>query len=556
MNITFTRLIYSISFLLAMLATSFTNGQCHASFASAQVSNTLTIEFSDASTSPANVITSWLWEFGDGTSSADQNPHHTFTHDGTFHVCLTIHDNIGCSNQLCQDVIVNAVTSNCHTSFTSSQVTNTLTVAFTDASTSAGTITSWLWNFGDGTTSSDQNPHHTFTHDGTFHVCLVTHDNQGCASDVCLDIIVTGVAASCHSSFTFGQISNTLTIEFADASTTANTITSWLWEFGDGTSSADHNPHHIYTHDGTYHVCLTIHDNQGCSNQSCQDVVVSGVSASCHALFTTSPTNNPLEIHFSDGSSSAGTITSWLWNFGDGHTSTNQNTGHAYTHGGTYHVCLTIHDNLGCSSEYCHDVIITAPATQCHAAFTFVADSTNLVQFTNTSTGTTTSTTYEWTFGDGTSSADQNTSHTYSHADHYTVCLFINDPVTGCHEHYCQTINSNHRQGHDHHALVPLHSFVNDAGVTINLSSEQYIINYPNPFRTSAAIQYELTEDANVQVDIFDRNGRKMLKVLNEHQSEGQHTQAIHAGTLSPGLYILKMNVGGESFQKKIVIVR
>lgn len=226
MNKTFTHFIYTIAFLFVGFFTTQAKAQCHASFTFGQISNTLTIEFADASTIPGGTVTSWLWEFGDGTSSADQNPHHTFPHDGTFHVCLTIHDNTGCSNQFCHDVIVNPVTPSCHTSFTSAQIANTLTVEFTDGSTTAGTITSWLWNFGDGTTSADQNPHHTFPHDGTFHVCLVTHDNQGCSSDVCHDITVNPVPATCHTSFTFGQVANTLTIEFADASTTSGTITS------------------------------------------------------------------------------------------------------------------------------------------------------------------------------------------------------------------------------------------------------------------------------------------------------------------------------------------
>jgi hypothetical protein len=69
-------------------------------------------------------------------------------------------------------------------------------------------------------------------------------------------------------------------------------------------------------------------------------------------------------------------------------------------------------------------------------------------------------------------------------------------------------------------------------------------------------IQYELTNDANVQIDIVDRNGRRMKKLLNENQTAGQHTQTINAGSLSAGLYILKMNVGGENFQKKIMVVK
>lgn len=542
--------VYIISIVTAFKS----NAQCHASFMYWQMANSLTIQFTDSSTSD-HTITSWLWEFGDGTSSADQNPHHTFTHDGTYNVCLTIHDNTGCTNQFCHDVIVTAVTGNCHTAFTFGQVSNSLTVQFTDASTSANTITSWLWNFGDGTTSTDQNPHHTFTHDGTFQVCLVTHDNQGCVSDVCHNVVVNPVTANCHSSFTFGQVANTLTIEFADSSTSANTITSWLWEFGDGTTSNDQNPHHTYPHDGTFHVCLTTHDNQGCSNQYCHDIIVTGtgVPVSCHALFTITNTNNPFEIHFTDASTSANTITSWLWDFGDGTTSHDQNMTHTFNHDGTYHVCLTIHDNQGCTNQYCHEITIQHNPPACHAEYSFHSDSTGSIQFTNTSTGTTPHTTYAWNFGDGTSSTDENPHHHFDHPGHYTVCLFIHDSTTNCESHFCHTIENNQRNSH---ALVSQYYFVNNDGSSVLLNGEQYIVSYPNPFRTSMTIQYELTNDANVQLDIVDRNGRRMKKLLNENQTAGQHTQTINAGSLSAGLYILKMNVGGENFQKKIMIVK
>ncbi|MEO6667895.1 MAG: PKD domain-containing protein [Ferruginibacter sp.] len=557
MNHSFTRVIFSICLFLGIFVSTSATAQCNSSFTFAQVTNTFTAEFVDNSTSPGGVVTSWLWEFGDGTSSTLQNPHHTFTSAGTFHVCLSIHDNQGCTNQVCHDIIIAQGSANCHSAFNFAQISNSLAVEFVDLSTTAGpaAITSWLWNFGDGTTSTEQNPHHTFTHDGTFHVCLITHDNQGCVSDVCHDVVVNPVPSSCHSAYTFAQIANTLTVDFTDASTTANTMTNWQWNFGDGTSSTDQNPHHTFTHDGTFHVCLITHDSQGCVSDVCHDVVVTGtgVPVSCHALYTISNTNNPFEIHFTDASTSPNTVTSWLWDFGDGSSSHDQNITHTYTHDGIYHVCLTIHDNQGCTSTYCHEITIQHNPIACHAQYSFHADSTGTIHFTNTTTGTTAHTVYSWNFGDGTSSTSENPHHQFDHPGHYTVCLFIQDSTTGCESHFCHSIENNQRNSH---ALVSQYYFVNNDGSTITLDGEQYIVGYPNPFRTSMTIQYELTNDAVVKIDIMDRNGRRMRQVLNESQSAGQHTQTINAGSLSSGLYFLKMNVGGENFQKKIMIIK
>ncbi|MEO8772259.1 MAG: PKD domain-containing protein [Ferruginibacter sp.] len=556
MKTTSTYLKLSFIFLVFVLLGNNAFSQCHASFIPFQVPNTLTVNFTDSSTSP-NTITSWHWDFGDGQISNDQNPHHTYTHDSTYHVCLIIHDNSGCSSDVCLNISVVSVPPVCHPAFTfHATQANPLTIEFADISTSGGTIISWHWEFGDGETSNDQNPHHTYTHDSTYHVCLTIHDNTGCSDHFCYDVTVVAAPPSCHPVFTFHATqANPLMVEFADVSTSGGTITSWHWEFGDGETSNDQNPHHTYSHDSTYNICLTIHDNTGCSDHFCHDVTVVGnPPISCHANFNFHQTQaNPLTVEFTNTSTSPNTITSWLWDFGDGTISDTQNPHHTYTHDGTYHVCLTMHDSQGCTNQYCHDVTITTTVT-CQAGFSFHIDSTGTVFFTNTSTGTTSNTTYSWNFGDGTTSNDENPHHTYSVPDHYTVCLFIHDQSTGCESHYCHT--ESYRQADPNQGpLVIMSYFVNNDGTEMR-GLGQYIINYPNPSSSSTTIQYELTNDANVKLDILDRAGRRVMQEINENQSAGQHTKMINVNKLDPGVYFLKMVVAGQSFNKKIVVIR
>ncbi|MEO5572385.1 MAG: PKD domain-containing protein [Bacteroidia bacterium] len=358
----------------------------------------------------------------------------------------------------------------CHALFGFNQTANSLTVNFTDSSTSPHTITSWLWDFGDGTTSTSQNPSHTYAHDGTYYVCLTIHDNHGCSNQSCHHITVNPVVtATCHAGFTFHQTAGTLSINFTDASTSSYTITSWLWDFGDGTTSTAQNPSHTYAHDGTYYVCLTIHDNHGCSSTFCHHVTVTPVvTAACHAAFTFHHPANTLSINFTDASSSAYTITSWLWDFGDGTTSTSQNPSHTYAHNGTYYVCLTIHDSHGCSSTFCHHIIVN----------------------------------------------------------------------------------------HHHHALAAQSYLRTPSGTEVVLENPKYILNYPNPFSISTTVQYELTDDANVSIEIYNLIGSKMIQVINENESAGLHSQLVNTDNLNTGIYFIKMNVGDESYMQKISVVK
>jgi PKD repeat protein len=443
----------------------------------------------------------------------------------------------------------------CHAGFSFQQVANTTTVNFTDLSTSPNTITSWIWDFGDGGTSTSQNPHHTYNHDGTYTVCLTIHDNHGCSDTYCHHVVVNPVSGNCQAKYSFHQVPNTLTVNFTDLSTSSNTITSWSWDFGDGNSSNLQNPDHTYDHAGTYNVCLTIHDDHGCTHTFCHHFVVNPVNESCHSAFSLHQVPNTLTVNFTDLSTSSNNITSWLWDFGDGTTSDVQNPSHTYAHAGTYNVCLTIHDELGCSSTVCHHITLHNTSPSCHASFTFIIDSTGTVHFTNTSTGVTPNTTYFWNFDDGNTSTDENPTHTYVHTGHYTVCLFIEDTSTGCSSHFCHDVNVNH----DHH----FHSLGNYSAAQppysqdiISNSEKQYILTYPNPVTSTSTIQYELAREGNVTIEIYDFFGNRKERVINEIKSQGIHTQLYNAHNLNTGTYLIKMVSDGEIYEHRFTVLK
>lgn len=147
-------------------------------------------------------------------------------------------------------------------------------VTFTDASDNYPT--SWAWTFGDGGTSTAQNPTHTYTTNGTYTVCLIATNAGGSSTQVCKQVTVTNAPIIPVANFSWVNPNGGL-VNFTDLST--NTPTGWSWTFGDGGTSTAQNPSHVYAANNTYNVCLVASNTAGNSPQVCKSVVVTGVSA-------------------------------------------------------------------------------------------------------------------------------------------------------------------------------------------------------------------------------------------------------------------------------------
>ncbi len=150
-------------------------------------------------------------------------------------------------------------------------------VNFTDLSD--GYPTQWAWAFGDGGTSTSQNPSHTYTANGTYTVCLTATNAGGSSTQVCKQVTVSNIPVTPVANFSWANPSGGL-VNFTDQST--NTPTQWAWTFGDGGTSTAQNPNHVYSANNTYNVCLTATNTAG-SNQVCKNVTVTGISASNNA---------------------------------------------------------------------------------------------------------------------------------------------------------------------------------------------------------------------------------------------------------------------------------
>ena len=372
----------------------------------------------------SGVITSYSWNFGDGGSSPEQNPVYTFRLPGVYNVTLTVTGPGGTSN-VSRQITVQSQTPPV-AAFTQDKISGPppLTVRFTNQST--GNITSYAWNFGDGQTSTEPNPTHTFSAVGTYNVLLTVTGPGGTSSVVRKITVEDPVIPPPVAAFTPSQTTGNypLQVQFINQST--GRIDSYNWDFGDGQSSTDLNPVHTFTSAGTFRVRLTAIGPGGQSSAEATIVVTQPPNVP-KAAFTADVTsgNAPLTVNFTN--QSTGDITAFAWDFGDGQSSNQQNPSHTYTSPGSYIVNLTVSGPGGSDSA---QTIISVTTTVQPPRAAFTQDKTSgeaplTVQFINQSEGE--NLTYQWDFGDGTTSTDNSPSHTFVAAGTYTVNLTVSN---------------------------------------------------------------------------------------------------------------------------------
>ena len=403
--------------LLCIFAGNFATAQLKADFTADNTSGCtpLIVQFSDASTGSP---TKWKWDFGNGAFSTVQNPSVIFVDPGTYNVKLIIQNVSGSDSVIKAGFIKVYAKPDVQFSASPTSGCSVLPVKFTDQSSAgSGTITQWIWDFGDGQVSTTQNPVHSYAVSDTFGVSLSVTNSFGCQQILQKPAFVnvsSNVTAGFSYSYTNACQPPTV-VNFNNNSVSKNVL-SYQWSFGDGSSSSSVNPSHTFNSTGTYIIKLISITDLGCSDTAIQNISIGTVSPD----FSFNPgacTN--FQVSFTNRSSPA--PVSVTWSFGDGGTSTNKSPSHAYTTAGSYDIKLTA-DFGSCLASVTKTINVldkpkagfsaTGSLVQCRVPST--------VQFTNSSAG---AVSYKWLFGDGDSSTASNPSHNYITAGFYTVKL-------------------------------------------------------------------------------------------------------------------------------------
>ncbi|MDX1905652.1 MAG: PKD domain-containing protein [Bacteroidia bacterium] len=396
-----------------------------------------TVQFSDRTTGRFAAV-NWRWDFGDGSPvSTAQNPAHIYTTPGVYSVSLIVWDAIGCSDTLVRSLLVNVpVPPQASFSYTPTQGCDPLTVSFTNGATAGSSpIVSWVWTFGDGNTAFAPSPTHTYTTPGVYTATLSVTDANGCNDTYTQTVRVLEVPVV---NFIADQRRGCAPamIRFTDLSTSPYLKVSWFWDFGDGNTSTSPAPVHTYLADGNYTVKLIVTDLNGCRDSLTRTnyIRLSHPVANFSLDQTQVCPNIPVGVSFTDLSVPDTTLMSWLWNFGDGNTSTAQNPTHSYAAAGNFVVTLTVTNVLGCTDTYTAAQAITVldPPVTAFSHTDSAGCAPHAVSFTDLSTpGDAAVVNWAWDFGNGATSLVRNPSYTWTVPGFYTVTLTTTD-FNGC----------------------------------------------------------------------------------------------------------------------------
>jgi len=382
----------------------------------------------------------FLWTFGANATPATstlQNPTGiVFSSSGYQTVTMTFIKNGCASNTFIDSVLIYPMPAS---DFSFADVCLNLAMNFNDLSiVPSGTISGWLWNFGDSSPSeSTPSASHNYLNPGSYPVSLTTTSDNGCKDTVIKTSVVHPLPKA---KFSTSNVCLGASSQFADLSTilATDTIQSWTWNFGDGSPlNTNRNVSHLYTSVGSYTVQLLAVSNFGCSDSTTK---ISVVNPNPIADFSASDTAgcDPLCISFQSLPSVPGSNILWAWNVGDGSVVNNSQTfDHCYHNDSVYtamsfNVALTVTSDSGCVNTKSKNNYITAYPNP-KADFSIQPQTTTLtkpvISITDLTKG---ADLWNWDFGDlQTSSLSNPLSHTYADTGAYTIMLITNNQY-GC----------------------------------------------------------------------------------------------------------------------------
>lgn len=302
------------------------------------------------------------------------------------------------------------------------------------------------WHFGDGSLSDAANPVHTYQLPGVYRVVHYIKDStRNCYDSAVKEITI---AASCdllQPKFEWRKdSSNPAKIIFMNYSqpNAPPTAIIYKWSFGDGTSSNEKSPVHLYSTPGQYNVCLTIrYANANCEKTYCSIVTVPPACDFQPYFSWTADPSNPLTIKFTNQTAVTSAAAKIKWSFGDGTSNADWNPTHTYTKSGVYNVCIRVELSPNCVKEFCKEVIVRS--CDIEAGFTWVLDSVLPMRgvkfYPLPSILTVMPLSIKWSFGDGVSSTEYSPFHQYQQPGTYKVCMRI-EFFAGCVKEVCKEV--------------------------------------------------------------------------------------------------------------------
>ena len=398
------------------------------------------ISIFDSTTTVYTSINRWLWDFGDGdTLSYDirrDTIYHGYDNPGVYDIKLTVFTDVGFVVSKTRQYTINALPQpsfianpTCFDSGT--QFQNTSSVA-------TGSIASYVWIFGDTLSGSNDtsflsDPAHVFSDTGRFNVTLFAISDGGCRDSVTQQVVVKPrPRASFGAQRNFCTDSALLFTNTSVYPVTGDTGVSYFYDFGDGTTSTQRNPSHIYSSAGVYNVSFATVARNGCA-----DTVTDAITVTEEPTIDFSVANTcqrQLTSFTATATVTGGGTLSYNWNFGNNTVGSGATPTTTYSLPGDYTVTLTVTTAAGCKSQIKKQVTISAtPLADFRTSPSCVKQPVVFSQAITFLPGLSEIESFTWDFGDGSKGLGDTVEHIYNATGTYNVKLTVK-AKNGCSE--------------------------------------------------------------------------------------------------------------------------
>ncbi len=415
-----------------------------------------------------------------------------------------------------------------------------------------GPAYSFFWNFGDGDTSTQTDPVHTYANDGEYFASLVTNFYDSTISRTCTDSVAYRLFVACDSicniniGFTFKVDSfNCSKIHFTNTTTGTHKY-NYSWSFANGSNSSLKNPTITYSFNATYYVKLIVsyYDSARmvyCSRQLDKRIDITCIPCGIKADFSYKADSlNCYRILFSNKTYDSSRY-KYKWTFGDGSANSKiRHTSHQYNVNDTYYVKLLAYDSL--LSLYCKDSIVLPVIVLCSrcgvlASLTLTYDSTRpyTALLYNNSTGNISR--HFWDFGDSSTSDSAAPTHIYNDTGTYILTYIAEDTLTGCRDTTSITFTIDSMGNIKRQAFI-LTVVDNTTGIRLERYAMERLKVYPNPVYTLLTV--ENINNGSQNIRIYDTKG----VLVGEKEIAGNSSGIITVADWPAGLYILVSDSG------------
>jgi len=370
---------------------------------------------------------SFLWNFGDNSSSGNINPNHSYINHDTFDVKLVASSAFSCKDSITRKLILFPMPSSDFNINDTTQCFNEHLLNFTNNTTIASGHLQYFWNFGDGNTSNLENiTNYRYLNFGNYNVRLVSQSDNNCFDTLFKKAFIYPSPLSLFTISDSLQCQKWNKSTFTNQSSLASGTFNSLWNFGDGNTSGLFSPQHKYSFADTFKVALIVNSDKNCSDTSSKINIVLPSPEIIVGINDTSQCFEGNNFIFYNNSKIKWGSMSYRWYFGDGDSSNVLSPAHSYANADTFDVVMIALSDLGCS-----DSILLSTIVHVHpmpVAFFSIDDSaqclnSNLFNFKNYSSVSAGSMTYSWHFGDNSNSTLINPSHQYLNFDTFEVKL-------------------------------------------------------------------------------------------------------------------------------------